>query len=119
MSIDLVKSNTTQLDPVDNLIKHVNRSDIARRTGIHLSHVSRVMNGKRSASVDNVELIAIAMGVSIGQVFESLHRVRQRYVKLHPKAISGRTLKRMKRNAKAVKRIKADAGTRGSLQLSA
>jgi len=62
--------------PIDEIVRRVNRSDVARRTGIHLSHVSRVLSGKRTASGENLYQLARAIGVDMGDLHQYLRVLR-------------------------------------------
>lgn len=73
---------TATIDPIDPaerakqvaaIVKDANRSEIHRRTGITLSHVSRVLNRNRTASTRKLRAIALALGVGLEELYECLN----------------------------------------------
>lgn len=54
------------------IVDGANRSEIHRNTGIHLSHVSKVLAGKRRPSSDNLRLIADELKVSMDDLHNYL-----------------------------------------------
>lgn len=54
------------------IVDNANRSEIHRKTGIHLSHVSKVLSGKRRPSSDNLRKIADELGVSMDDLHNYL-----------------------------------------------
>lgn len=74
------------IDPIERarqvatIIQGANYSETARRTGIHLSHVSRVLNRKRTASTRTLQAIALALGVGLEELYSYLICARP-----HPK----------------------------------
>jgi transcriptional regulator with XRE-family HTH domain len=61
---------------VAKLVKDANRSEVARKTGIHLSHISRVLSGKRRASSQNLADIAIVLGCTMDELHMCLMKLR-------------------------------------------
>ena len=55
-----------------NIIDNANRSEISRVTGIHLSHVSKVLSGNRRPSSANLRKIADVLSVSMDDLFDYL-----------------------------------------------
>lgn len=66
---------------VTKLVNNANRSEIARQTGIHLSHVSRVLSGKRGFSSRNLADIAKALGIDMQDLYTCLTKIRSRYTR--------------------------------------
>jgi transcriptional regulator with XRE-family HTH domain len=58
------------------VVDAANRSDIARRTGIALSHVSRVLSGKRVPSSVKLAEIAFCLNVSMNDLHIYLSSLR-------------------------------------------
>lgn len=50
----------------------VNRSKLARETGLTTSFVSRVLNGERTPSLKSVRLLARAMGITVDEFINGL-----------------------------------------------
>lgn len=50
---------------VKEVVDKANRSEIARRTGMSLSGVSRILNGKRNPRSGNLYNIAQALGLNM------------------------------------------------------
>ncbi len=46
------------------------QEDLAEACGLHRTYVGDVERGERNVSVDNIEKIAKALGVSVGSLFE-------------------------------------------------
>jgi transcriptional regulator with XRE-family HTH domain len=66
---------------VAKLVRHANKSEIARRTGIHLSHVSRVLNGKRTASSQNLADISAELGCTMDELHACLTQIRNKVLR--------------------------------------
>lgn len=52
----------------------INLSEISRSHGIHVSHISRILSGKRVPSVDNARKIAASLGMGLEQFLYALER---------------------------------------------
>lgn len=50
------------------IIRDANRSEVARRTGISLSGVSRILSGHRAASSRKLNTIALALGMTMDEL---------------------------------------------------
>jgi transcriptional regulator with XRE-family HTH domain len=50
-------------------------NDIERGTGISVSHLSRVFNGRRNLSSDNLQAVAGYLGVAVDKLLSELQRV--------------------------------------------
>lgn len=50
-------------------------SDVARGTGLSLSHVSRVFSGKRAPTVQAARRIARYLGIEVGELLSQLERL--------------------------------------------
>jgi transcriptional regulator with XRE-family HTH domain len=61
---------------VKPVVDAANRSEIARRTGITLSHVSRVLSGKRVPSSNKLAEIAFCLNVSMNDLHIYLSTLR-------------------------------------------
>lgn len=76
----------------------VNRNNstraIARRTGLNISSVSRILNGKRNPSLATATRVATAMRVSVDRLIAIINTNRNRGV---PKEVSQRITEGMKR----------------------
>lgn len=46
---------------------HINKSEVARRSGYTLGHISRVFSGDRQPSMDCARKVADAMGMDLEQ----------------------------------------------------
>lgn len=55
----------------------LNLSDVARGTGISVSHVSRIFSGLRSPSLDVAETIAKYLGVGMSEFTKFLSTVKK------------------------------------------
>lgn len=62
------------VDGIAEVVAGANHSEIARRTGIHLSHVNRILNRKRTASSKNLAAIATVLGVRMDELYTYLTR---------------------------------------------
>lgn len=60
------------------LVRDANRSEIHRLTGIHLSHVSRILSGKRTASSRNLAAISAVLGCTMDELHACLEQIRTR-----------------------------------------
>jgi transcriptional regulator with XRE-family HTH domain len=56
---------------------NLNLSDVARGTGISVSHVSRIFNGLRTPSLDVAETIAKYLGVGLTEFTKFLATVKK------------------------------------------
>jgi transcriptional regulator with XRE-family HTH domain len=65
-------------ESVEYKVEHINRSEASRRTGIHISHVSRVFSGKRSASSNNLKQLSEYLGVTMDDLYRCLVEVRRK-----------------------------------------
>ncbi len=65
-------------DLVAQTVANANRSEIARQTGISLSGVSRILSGKRTASANNLAVVAAKLGVPMGDLYIYLNGGRKR-----------------------------------------
>jgi transcriptional regulator with XRE-family HTH domain len=68
-------------ESVEYKVEHINRSEASRRTGIHISHISRVFSGKRSASSNNLKQLSEYLGVTMDDLYRCLAEIRQRHLK--------------------------------------
>lgn len=50
----------------------LSQEKLAELTGLHRTYVSSVERGERNVSVDNMGLIAEAMGVSVAELFKDV-----------------------------------------------
>jgi transcriptional regulator with XRE-family HTH domain len=66
-----------QAPTVADICAGANLSEISRRTGIHLSHISRVMSGKRSVSTRNLSALAAFLGVPMDELYTYLRSIQQ------------------------------------------
>lgn len=57
--------------------ERLNLSDVARGTGISVSHVSRIFNGLRTPSLDVAETIAKYLGVGLTEFTKFLATVKK------------------------------------------
>lgn len=57
---------------MDKEIRSANISEIARRTGLSTSGVSRILNGKRNPRSHHLAAIAAVMGVSVDALYAYL-----------------------------------------------
>lgn len=57
--------------------ERLNLSDVARGTGISVSHVSRIFSGLRSPSLDVAETIAKYLGVGMSEFTKFLSTVKK------------------------------------------
>lgn len=82
--IPQVSERRTELkrDLLAHDISRANRSDVARHTGISLSGVSRILSGKRRASVDRLQALAAYFGVTIDELHAYLSVLRKKVEKL-------------------------------------
>jgi transcriptional regulator with XRE-family HTH domain len=53
--------------------EQINRSDIARKTGLHLSAISRFLSGDRIPNFKQAKMVADAMGVSLDELYRILY----------------------------------------------
>lgn len=53
------------------LEKGLSQEDLAHECGLHRTYVSSVERGERNISVDNMEKLAIALGVSLRELISS------------------------------------------------
>lgn len=56
---------------------NLNLSDVARGTGISVSHVSRIFNGLRTPSLDVAETIAKYLGVGLTEFTKYLGTLKK------------------------------------------
>lgn len=56
---------------------NLNLSDVARGTGISVSHVSRIFNGLRTPSLDVAETIAKYLGVGLTEFTKFLGTLKK------------------------------------------
>ena len=52
----------------------INRSDLARRTGINVSTISRIINGKRVPDFKQAKKIADALEMPLDTLYKVLYR---------------------------------------------
>jgi transcriptional regulator with XRE-family HTH domain len=50
--------------------KQLSQGDIARALGIHSTYISQIERGERNPTLANIEKIAEALGVSIGELIK-------------------------------------------------
>jgi transcriptional regulator with XRE-family HTH domain len=50
------------------LQKKLSQGDIAKALGVHITYVSQIERGIRNPTLKNIEKIAKAMGVSVGEL---------------------------------------------------
>lgn len=80
----------TAIDPIERarqveaIIQGANHSEVARRTGITLSHVNRVLNRKRTPSTRRLQAIALALGIGMEELYAYLTYARP-YARPHPR----------------------------------
>lgn len=58
-------------------VSGLNRTAMHRRTGISVSHISRVFNGVRMPSSEKLAEIAADLGVSMEALFDYLKTIRR------------------------------------------
>jgi hypothetical protein len=63
-------------EPVRVMGTDYNLSDIARGTGMSLSHICRVFKGQRTPSIRAASAIAGYIGVSVDQLYAALGRIK-------------------------------------------
>jgi len=63
---------------VAKIVQGANRSEISRKTGIHLSHISRVLSGKRRPSGTNLAEISKALDITMDDLHACLVTLRNR-----------------------------------------
>lgn len=51
------------------LERKISRTELARKSGIHLSEISRILNNKQSLSLKNLDLITIALELTEGALY--------------------------------------------------
>ncbi|MFD4705646.1 helix-turn-helix domain-containing protein [Gottfriedia sp. NPDC058432] len=63
--------NVNLFDKIDQYMqkKKLSRTDLAKQTGIHLSEISRILNHKQSLSLNNLDIITIALGLIEGTLY--------------------------------------------------
>lgn len=54
------------------LEKHISQEEFAEICGLHRTYISDVELGKRNISLENIERISFALGISIKQIFQLL-----------------------------------------------
>ena len=54
--------------------EQLNRSEIARKTGLHLSAISRFLSGDRVPNFKQAKVVADAMGVSLDDLYQLLYK---------------------------------------------
>ena len=52
------------------LRKQLSQGDIARTLGVHPAYISQIERGERNPTLRNIEKIAKAMGVSVGELMK-------------------------------------------------
>jgi hypothetical protein len=62
-------------DSLQRLSPDTSLNDIERGTGISVSHLSRVFNGKRNFSSDNLQAVSAYLGVSVDRLLAELAKV--------------------------------------------
>lgn len=72
---------------IAHIVRRANRSEVARRTDISLSGISRILSGDRAASSRNLARIAIHLGIPMGELYTHLNRLQRR--KAHRRNRSG------------------------------
>ena len=63
---------------IKQVVDGANRSEIARKTGISLSGVSRILSGVRVARTENLAAIASHLGVSMDELYVHLRSLRRK-----------------------------------------
>jgi DNA-binding Xre family transcriptional regulator len=58
--------------PIEIGGRSLSRSEVSRRTGISMAHVSKIFGGKRTPSLRTLQKIAGAFGASVNQVIDRL-----------------------------------------------
>lgn len=56
---------------------HIGIGELARRTGLSKTHVSKVFNGQRRPSLRNARKIAIALSITLDELYEHLETLRK------------------------------------------
>ena len=56
------------------LSKNISQETLADLCGLHRTYISDVELGKRNVSLENIEKIAKALGVSLKKLFESIEK---------------------------------------------
>lgn len=52
--------------------QNISQEDFADKCGLHRTYISDVELGKRNVSLENIERIANALGMSLGEFFNNL-----------------------------------------------
>lgn len=65
-------------ESVKQVVDKANRSEVHRRTGISLSGVSRILNGKRNAKSDNLSKIAEALNLKMDDLHAWLTYIKMK-----------------------------------------
>jgi transcriptional regulator with XRE-family HTH domain len=55
----------------------INRAQVARLAGCHITHVSRVLNGYRTPSLPMAKAIADVLGVTLDELWYNLFEVKR------------------------------------------
>ena len=52
--------------------KHMSRKDLAKRSGLHLTYIGQLERGEKNATLESIERITAALGISLSKLFEKL-----------------------------------------------
>ena len=50
--------------------QEISQEDLAHKCGLHRTYIGSVERGERNISIENLEKIAIALGVPVKEIFE-------------------------------------------------
>ena len=68
----MTKKRSTTPKALRELAPGVSLRQLAKRTGLRLEHLSRIVNGRRGLTLENAARIALALDCTIEQVHQAL-----------------------------------------------
>ena len=66
-------------DKIRNMRKQQgwSQEELAHRAGIHPSHMGQIERGEKSPTVDSIEKIVVALGITFEELFESTGQIEK------------------------------------------
>lgn len=58
---------------VEEILGDLSRTDLAKRAKLDRSHITRILNGERVPNVEAFRSIAVALGISMDNLFAKLY----------------------------------------------
>lgn len=67
--MDIIKKFSKRVKTL-RLQKDMSQSDLAKKLGVHSTYISKIERGEQNMSIQGVEKLAKAIGVSVGELMK-------------------------------------------------